>query len=205
MGTALSYLLPLAGTSRANADGPPLGHTGGFGEPTCQDCHVGNALNAPGGLLGVEGIPATYLPGERYRITVVLQHEDMGAAGFQAALRFSGGDRDGTQAGRLEPYDTRVVIRTDHSTGVEYAQHSPPGSMVEPGTLAVWSFFWTAPRAESVVVLHAAANSGNGDNSPLEDLIYAIQETTRATATPSTIAVMYSPQGPRRERSSISR
>ena len=65
----------------------------------------------------------------------------MEAAGFQTALRFSGGDHDGTQAGRLEPYDTRVVVRTDHSTGVEYAQHTGPGSMVEPGALAVWS--WT--------------------------------------------------------------
>ncbi len=138
-------------------------------------------------MLGVEGIPAVYTPNERYRITLVLQSEDMGAAGFQAALRFSGGDLAGTQAGRLEPYDTRVVVRTDHSTGVEYAQHSAPGSTVEPGVLAVWSFFWTAPapREGGVVLLHAAANSGNGDNSPLDDLIYTIQETTRAAATPS--------------------
>ncbi len=136
-------------------------------------------------MIGVEGIPAAYMPNERYRITIVLQSEDMGAAGFQAALRFSGGDHTGTQAGRLEPFDTRVVVRTDHSTGVEYAQHSAPGSMVEPGVLAVWSFFWTAPREEGVVLLHAAANSGNGDNSPLDDLIYTIQETTRAASTPN--------------------
>ncbi len=180
MGAALSFLIPPTLDSRPNVDGPPVGHTGGFGEPTCQNCHLGNPLNAPGGILGVEGLPAAYRPNERYRITLVLQSEDMGAAGFQTALRFWGGDHDGMQAGRLEPYDTRVVVRTDHSTGVEYAQHTGPGSMVEPGALAVWSFFWTAPREEGVVTLHAAANSGNGDNSPLEDLIYTIQETTRA-------------------------
>ncbi len=185
MGTALWFLIPQTRGSRPNADGPPIGHTGGFGEPTCQGCHLGNPLNAPGGMLGVEGIPAAYTPSERYRITLVLQSEDMGTAGFQAALRFSGGDHAGTQAGRLEPYDTRVVVRTDHSTGVEYAQHSAPGSMVEPGVLAVWSFLWTAPREEGVVLLHAAANSGNGDNSPLDDLIYTIQETTKAASTPN--------------------
>ncbi len=109
MGTALWFLIPSTRGSRPNADGPPIGHTGGFGEPTCQGCHLGNQLNAPGGMLGVEGIPAAYTPNERYRITLVLQSEDMGAAGFQAALRFSGGDHAGTQAGRLEPYDLRVV------------------------------------------------------------------------------------------------
>ncbi len=184
-GTALSFLIPPTRGSRPNADGPPPGHTGGFGEPTCQHCHLGNQLNAPGGVLGVEGIPAVYMPNERYRIILVLQSEDMGAAGFQAALRFSGGDHAGMQAGRLEPYDTRVVVRTDHSTGIEYAQHSARGGIVEPGALAVWSFFWTAPREAGVVLLHAAANSGNGDNSPLEDLIYTIRETTRAASTPS--------------------
>ena len=125
------------------------------------------------------------MPNERYRIILVLQSEDIGAAGFQAALRFSGGDHAGMQAGRLEPYDTRVAVRTDHSTGIEYAQHSAPGGIVEPGALAVWSFLWTAPREAGVVLLHAAANSGNGDNSPLEDLIYTIRETTRAASIPN--------------------
>ncbi len=185
MGAALSFLILPTRESRPNADGPPVGHTGGFGEPTCQHCHLGNPLNAPGGMLGVDGIPAAYMPNERYRITLVLQSDDMGAAGFQAALRFSGGDLAGMQAGRLEPYDTRVVVRTDHSTGIEYAQHTALGGSVEPGALTDWSFFWTAPREGGVVLLHAAANSGNGDNSPLDDLIYTIQETTRAAATPS--------------------
>ncbi len=79
-GTALWFLIPQTRGSRPNADGPPVGHTGGFGEPTCQGCHLGNQLNAPGGMLGVEGIPAAYMPNERYRITIVLQTEDMGAA-----------------------------------------------------------------------------------------------------------------------------
>ena len=70
---------------------------------------------------------------------------------FKPPCVFSGGDHSGMQAGRLEPYDTRVVVRADHSTGIEYAQHSARGSIVEPGALAVWSFFWTAPREAGVV------------------------------------------------------
>ena len=89
---------------RIHADSPPERHTGGFGEPTCQDCHCENEPNAPGGVLGVTGGPATYQPCTRYRITVVLHRPDMGNAGFHAAFRFSDGELRGTQAGRLEPF-----------------------------------------------------------------------------------------------------
>ena len=38
-----------AGTLLAFSSGPPLAHTGAFGESTCIVCHSGNSLNSPGG------------------------------------------------------------------------------------------------------------------------------------------------------------
>jgi len=189
MGTALSLLLPTAAfrgavERRAHVEGPPDAHTGGFGEPTCQECHGENAVNAPGGILGVEGVPTTYEPGERYRIAVVLQSEDMERAGFQAAFRFNGGDGRSRQAGRLAPVDTMTTVRTSPATGVEYVQHSARGSEISPGAPATWTFWWTAPRDRAAVILHVAANSANGDDSPLGDLIYTIHQTTQAATIP---------------------
>ena len=172
-----------------HADGPPEGHTGGFGEPTCQDCHSENELNASGGVLGVEGVPATYQPGARYRIAVVLHSDDMGSAGFQAAFRFSDGELRGTQAGRLDPMDTRVVVRKSTPNGIEYVQHTETGSHITQGELAIWHFHWTAPGDRGSVTLHVAANAANGDNSPFGDLIYAARETTKTSTLDRTFLV----------------
>jgi hypothetical protein len=189
VGAALSLSLPNAALRgphawRPHLDGPPVAHTGGFGELTCQECHAENALNAPGSILGIEGVPTRFQPGEQYRIAIVLQSDDMERAGFQAAVRFTAGNLGGEQAGRLAPIDTRTVVRRSATNGVEYVQHSPGGSAIAPGALATWVFWWTAPRDQGTVVFHVAANSANGDNSPLGDLIYTIHETTQAATIP---------------------
>jgi len=63
----------VAAARAANYDGPPVAHTGGFGEPTCQACHQGEPLNAPGGSLRIEGLPQRYEPGRAYTLTMVLR------------------------------------------------------------------------------------------------------------------------------------
>jgi hypothetical protein len=152
-----------------------LGHTGGFGEPTCQVCHADAELNLPGGVLGIEGVPTTYEPGVRYRITVVLVSEGMTRAGFQAAFRFADGETQGKQAGRIEPIDTRVTVSVSAAPAVEYVHHTESGTELAEPELASWSFAWTAPDAGDPVTIHVAANSANGDNSPLGDLIYTAE------------------------------
>ena len=167
---------------RPHAEGPPNGHTGGFGEPTCQACHSEAELNPPGGIVGIEGIPARYEPGQRYPITVVLVSEGMGKAGFQAAFRFAGGDLAGRQAGRIAPVDDRSAVRIDPNTGIEYVQHSRLGSEIADETVVSWQFVWTAPTVggRRGVIIHVAANSGNGDNSPFGDFIYTTEAATEA-------------------------
>ncbi len=156
-----------------HADGPPAGHTGGFGEPTCQVCHFEFEINEPTGTLGVEGLPARYHPGATYEVTVILHSEDIGRGGFQGAFRLADGPRRGGQAGRLTSQDRNVVVQ-GHA-GVDYAQHTKSGSRVVDSGMMSWRFEWIAPDVSDPVVLHVAANNGNGDDSPFGDFIYTTE------------------------------
>lgn len=156
-----------------HADGPPLSRTGGFGELTCAECHIDLELNSPGGALLVEGVPGSFAPGTAYVITVVVEGEGMGRAGFQAAARFEQGERAGTPAGRLLPLDDRTIVRSEG--GIDYIHHTAGGSELGAGDVASWSFEWLAPPDLAPVVFHVTGNSANGDNSPLGDLIYTTE------------------------------
>ena len=59
------------------------------------------------------------------------------------------------------------------SAGV-FAHHTLEGSRVDDPARASWSLTWTAPDTgeRGAVAVHAAANSGNGDDSPFGDLVY---------------------------------
>ena len=175
LGTGAAVLVLAGAVAPAfHATGPPPGHTGGFGEPTCLECHFGDPLNAYGGSVRIEGLPEAYVAGETYPLTVVLRMDDTAIAGFQLAARFSEGVRQGEAAGTLRPVDTRVTV-TPSEGGQPYVHQTPPGSVVSDGSGASWSVVWVAPEEQTPVVFHVAANSGNGDNSPLGDLIYTAE------------------------------
>ncbi|MXW55917.1 MAG: hypothetical protein F4X22_00675 [Gemmatimonadales bacterium] len=164
-----------AGHAPPHIEGPPPGHTGGFGEPTCATCHFGAPLNEPGSALEVVGLEGGYRPGQRHPVTIRFESFDMLAAGFQGAFRFADGDRRGAGAGEIQPLDDRVTaVRGEN--GTEYVQHTRAGSAPTDG-VAQWTFEWRAPDADAPVVLHLAANSGGGDDSPLDDLVYALSIT----------------------------
>lgn len=171
---------PPAGPGAMHADAPPPGHTGGFGEPTCQACHSEYGVNVPGGGLTVEGIPRGWEPGRRYLLSVVLRSEEMGAAGFQVAIRTP----DGLAAGTLEPLDDRVAVDSvaDPAGPLVYARHTRAGTAVDDPSVALWQLFWTAPPGGAGVSIHAAANSANGDNSPFGDLVYTASSTVPSLA-----------------------
>ena len=120
-------------------------------------------------------MPDAYEPGGRYSITIVFVSEGMTRAGFQAAFRFADGETQGKQAGRVEPIDTRVTVSVSAVPAVEYVHHTESGTELAEPELATWSFIWTAPNATDPVMMHVAANSANGDNSPLEDLVYTTE------------------------------
>jgi hypothetical protein len=159
-------------------DFPPLAHTGGFGEPTCRECHQGEALNAPGATLRIEGVPQPWRPGRAYRITVTLRRDSLARAGFELAARFL---QDGRSAGILIPYDSLLTaVDRDSSSGVSYAHHTRRGTAIERA-IARWTVLWTAPLSGSGdIAFNVAALSSNDDNSNLGDVVYTASATAPA-------------------------
>lgn len=151
------------------AEHPPLGHTGGFGEPTCQACHFGGKGNGGDGTLAVGGLPDTVRPGRSYRLSVQLV-ASMKRAGFMLAVRCP----DGTQAGRLSPLDTaRVAVHTADSTDVQYAHHTLEGTSLPGQNQSTWALRWRAPETPGdSAVVHVSANAANDDASEFGDEIY---------------------------------
>ena len=160
--------LPLALNASVSALMPA--RTGGFGEMTCHQCHWENPVNDPAGQLRLDGVPASYTPGERYLITVTLARPGIRRAGFQLAARQVGIKTSaGANAGSLQAMD--AAVQRVEEKGVTYIQHTPEGAEVRTPGSASWKFTWTAP-GQGPVVFHVAANAADGDDSPLGDYIY---------------------------------
>ena len=155
----------------------PPAHTGGFGEPTCLQCHFDGTLNEPGGELRVDGIPGAYAPGETYTLEVHVAHEEMERGGFQMAARFAEGEHEGEQAGHFAADADEGEVAVDLANGVEYVRQR--ASEPAPDS-ARWLVRWTAPdTAQGPVAFHAAANASNGDESPFGDYVYAWEAVAR--------------------------
>ena len=165
-------------SSSPYASNPPLGHTGGFGEPTCRACHTDAALNDPDATLAIDGLPEQYTSVTVYRITVSVTGSGQGSNGFQASIRFAEGPQRGLQAGYLSAIDSRVVVGSDTLTAVQYAVHTAIGAEPVAAERGEWVVEWTSPRSGDAVVLHVAGNSANGDNSPFGDLIHTLERTS---------------------------
>ena len=144
-------------------DAPPPAHTGGFGEPTCLTCHMGDA-NDPRGALEISA-PAYYTPGATYEIRVRLKHPELAAGGFELSVR----DTAGRQAGRFITDTASVAVTTLND--VLYVHHVR-ASTRPTGDSISWSFDWVAPDNTNPLVIHVAANAGNDDESPLGDFVY---------------------------------
>ena len=166
----IAYCLVVVAARSPHPDFPPLAHTGGFGEPTCRECHQGEALNAPGARLRIEGVPEPWRPGRAYRITVTLRRDSLARAGFELSARFLPG---GGNAGLLIPYDSLLTaVDRDSSSGVSYAHHTRRGTSVQRA-VARWTVLWTAPLSgSSDIAFNVAAVAANDDNSNLGDAVY---------------------------------
>lgn len=152
-------------------EGPPPGHTGGFGEPTCHACHAGSELNPPGGVVRLRGPVGSYRPGARYELEVVLEAGALVTGGFQLAARLA---ETGADAGRLEEAGPRTQVVKDADTGISYAQQTREGTEATSEGTVRWTLSWKAPPPGSgAVVVHVAANAANDDASEFGDRVYA--------------------------------
>ena len=172
----------------AYADGPPPAHTGGFGEPTCAECHFGGAP-VDSVRLTVEGLPARYAADSTYSVRVVLRAPELVRGGFQLATRYLSGQDRGRQAGALAAPGPRVEVVTagpsDSTAGppTAYARHTLDGSTASEGRSAegrlAWTLRWRAPgsgnRAAGPVAVDVAANASNDDASEFGDRVVSIR------------------------------
>lgn len=177
LGLAFFSASPPQEVTPGYAEDPPLAHTGGFGEPTCQACHFDQPLNAPDGSLTLTGVPDQYVPEVAYRITVALRRPDIGRGGFELSARFP----DGAQAGTLRSTTDRVNVSTEGALGVQYAHHTATGATPTAPELASWTLEWVAPTQPDSVVFHVSANAANFDASEFGDFVYTAQRHSNAS------------------------
>jgi hypothetical protein len=158
--------------SHAYADGAPPGFSGGFKEESCHACHFHAEVNSGGGRVTIEGVPATFAPGERYTLTVTVTQSGMKRAGFQLAARFAD---DGAQAGALAPGPgDEGRVKVESQGGVQYAGQKQTGSSVEPTDAARGTIEWTAPDRRGPVIFHVSANAADGNESADGDFVYTV-------------------------------
>ena len=174
--TSLALTALVVTAARAAYDArPPLAHTGGFGEPSCRECHFDGPTRPPTAL-SLGGVPDRYRPGGVYTLEVSIHDTTARVGGFQLAARIAEGPRSGTQAGTLCAADSSVAVVADTVTGVQYAFHAGARS----ADSLQWQLRWRAPAEDlGPVVFHVAANSGNDDDSMLGDVIILRSWTTR--------------------------
>ena len=170
---ALAFALP--GSGAAFENGPPPANTGGFGETDCSACHFDNDINGSDGRLSVSGLPAVFVPGEHYAITLALDHPALIVAGFQLSVRTA----DGEPAGMLVAHASDVGATELGSTRVTYMQHNRPRATTD-GHMG-WVLVWHAPDDEVAVVVNVAAVAANDDASPLGDYVYTTSAGTAAS------------------------
>jgi hypothetical protein len=176
LATTLLLSASLVTAARAAYDArPPLAHTGGFGEPTCRECHFAGPSGTTG-VVALGGVPDEYRLGIVYRLDVTIRDRSAKAGGFQVAARVAGGPHAGTQAGTLCAVDARVAVVTDSARGVQYASHAGAAR----GDSLQWQVAWRAPSQDvGSVIFHVAANSANDDNSMLGDVILVASREIR--------------------------
>ena len=169
---ALLLALPLIGI--AYREGPAANVTGGFGEPSCRECHFDQPLNDASGRLSLSGVPDQYRGRQPYQITVTVDRPGMRRGGFEISARFASGAVQGTQAGSWRALDDRVqIIRSETDPALLFVQHNGAGSVTANAGSASWTMEWAAPQsATDVVQFNVAANASNDDASPLGDYIY---------------------------------
>lgn len=178
---ALSFLFAIVGcyllAERADAKispGPPLGFTNAPDEGNCTGCHYTFPLNSGAGKVEITGLPASYVLGQSYQVTVTLSHPTARAWGFELTAL----DPNGTSStvGSLIPTNTTTtLLRESNASGQQraYLSHSEAGIAAGKPNSNSWSFTWTAP-ATSVgdVTFYAVGNAANNQVSPEDDYIY---------------------------------
>jgi len=143
-------------------------------------CHTGNPLNAAGGSLTIEGIPAQWTAGQTYPLSITIARTGARLFGFQLSAVTDAGT---VQAGTLTPGHARVMIICGRGNAaqatlqvacstpgaIQYAEHS--NATV---TFSTYLVNWTAPSDPNTgrIRFNLAGNAANGNAQNTGDFIY---------------------------------
>src|SRR5689334_19670346 len=133
----------------AFSSGPPSEHTGGFGENTCVECHIGTALNGGPGRVTITGAPSSYTSGTVYPITVRVEDPNQRRWGFEMSARVQS---SGAQAGSLAPTNNQTQLVPTFNN-IQYIAHTTAGTRAGTTTGASFTFNWTAPNTSVGTVI----------------------------------------------------
>ena len=156
--------------SHAYAEGAPPGFSGGFKEESCHACHFHAEPNSGPGRVTIEGVPATFAPGERYTLTIMLRRAGMKLAGFQLAARFKD---SGAQAGTIAPGPgdaERVEVETQ--AGVQYAGQKRRGPRSARPMRRRGRSCGPPRQSGGPVIFHVSANAADGNERADGDFVY---------------------------------
>ena len=194
-----SLVLALPSLIYAYPEGPDAGVTGVPGESSCSQCHIGKfgsgnvTVNFPGGLY--------YTPGVPQHLVVTITDPVQKRWGFQLTARQANNSK--AQAGSFtvspEGYTQLVCSQTTFLTQafgsscpaampLQYIEHTLLGTQTGARGSVTFQFDWTPPPADvGSIVIYAAANAANGDNTVMGDHIYYQRYTlsTVPTAAPN--------------------
>lgn len=153
------------GSARARRDGKEIEADSSVlsdGEKCASSgCHDLLSGSMADGMLSLQGLPASWKPGQAYTLTLSIASFSSikEVYGFQAAALTG----DGSQAGTLTPLVQGAMINILDSIPV--LTHSP-----EPLETSMIPFRWTAPAAGAgAVTLHLAGNAANDNSDPSGD------------------------------------
>jgi uncharacterized protein (TIGR03437 family) len=180
----------------AYPEGPDAGMAGVPGEWSCSQCHLGKfgsgsvTVNFPGGL--------TYTPGVPQHLVVTITDPVQRRWGFQLTARKANNRK--AQAGSFAPsaegYTQLACTQTTFQTQVfgsscpsamplQYIEHTLLGTRPGVRGPVSFQFDWTPPATDvGSILIYAAANAANGDNTVMGDHIYYQQYTLSTIPAP---------------------
>ena len=158
----------------ASASGPTPSHTGATGEANCTACHTDFPVNSGTGSITITGVPANYIPGRQYQLTVRTSQAAATIYGFQATAIDSLGRRAGTF---VLPGGMPQRLQLDEgfvgNNFRQYIEHTVDGVIPAQFDFNQWTFTWTAPAARvGKISFFAAGNAANSDGGTSGDYIY---------------------------------
>ena len=137
----------------------------------CTACHFSYELNSGNGDLVLLGVPAEYVPGETYPLTVILSDPGQQRWGLEVTVL---DDADPfAQGGSLivtDPLHTQISEDVDGTE--DYLKHTSDGTYWPSDGPTEWTFDWVAPELPGIT-FYLVGNAADGDQSFIGDYIYA--------------------------------